>query len=141
MCSEWAVNIQRDSYASYVGHYPILAYFALAENESIGRERYNFMQVLSIPLLLCLFMTLRIANFVGCFALVGFRKCILDVFSCVVVSVFRFSYLFVLCCITYPLVLAPFELNSYTQETVQTRTRKTMSSLTSSFVQTSVYKN
>ncbi|BBH01989.1 Splicing factor 3B subunit 5/RDS3 complex subunit 10, partial [Prunus dulcis] len=30
---EWAVNIQRDSYASYVGHYPILAYFALAENE------------------------------------------------------------------------------------------------------------
>lgn len=45
LCSEWAVNIQRDSYASYVGHYPILSYFALAENESIGRERYNFMQV------------------------------------------------------------------------------------------------
>lgn len=43
--SEWAVNIQRDSYASYVGHYPMLAYFAVAENESIGRERYNFMQV------------------------------------------------------------------------------------------------
>ena len=41
---EWAVNIQRDSYASYVGHYPVLAYFAIAENESIGRERYNFMQ-------------------------------------------------------------------------------------------------
>ncbi|PIA36352.1 hypothetical protein AQUCO_03400327v1 [Aquilegia coerulea] len=41
---EWAVNIQRDSYASYVGHYPMLAYFAIAENESIGRERYNFMQ-------------------------------------------------------------------------------------------------
>ncbi|KAJ6988677.1 hypothetical protein NC653_021564 [Populus alba x Populus x berolinensis] len=36
---EWAVNIQRDSYASYIGHYPMLAYFALAENESIGRER------------------------------------------------------------------------------------------------------
>ncbi len=47
MCSEWAVNIQRDSYASYVGHYPLLAYFAIAENESIGRERYNFMQVFS----------------------------------------------------------------------------------------------
>ncbi|XP_025822044.1 splicing factor 3B subunit 5 isoform X1 [Panicum hallii] len=41
---EWAVNIQRDSYASYIGHYPMLAYFAIAENESIGRERYNFMQ-------------------------------------------------------------------------------------------------
>nr|GMD22103.1 Splicing factor 3B subunit 5/RDS3 complex subunit 10 [Ipomoea batatas] len=44
---EWAVNIQRDSFASYVGHYPMLAYFAIAENESIGRERYNFMQVCS----------------------------------------------------------------------------------------------
>ena len=44
-CSEWAVNIHRDSYASYVGHHPVLAYFAVAENESIGRERYNFMQV------------------------------------------------------------------------------------------------
>jgi splicing factor 3B subunit 5 len=43
--SEWAVNIQRDSYASYVGHYPMLSYFAIAENESIGRERYEFMQV------------------------------------------------------------------------------------------------
>ncbi|CAN6560665.1 unnamed protein product [Malus baccata var. baccata] len=46
---EWAVNIQRDSYASYVGHYPMLAYFALAENESIGRERYNFMQKMLLP--------------------------------------------------------------------------------------------
>ncbi|URE00156.1 Splicing factor 3B subunit 10 (SF3b10) [Musa troglodytarum] len=36
---EWAVNIQRDSYASFIGHYPILAYFAVAENESIGREQ------------------------------------------------------------------------------------------------------
>ncbi|XVF75013.1 hypothetical protein PTKIN_Ptkin13bG0155100 [Pterospermum kingtungense] len=45
---EWAVNIQRDSYASYVGHYPMLAYFAVAENESIGRERYNFMQDIAL---------------------------------------------------------------------------------------------
>jgi hypothetical protein len=52
MCSEWAVNIQRDSYASYVGHYPLLAYFAIAENESIGRERYNFMQVMLVSVLL-----------------------------------------------------------------------------------------
>lgn len=53
------MNIGRDSYASYVGHYPILAYFAIAENESIGRERYNFMQVcfygLSFSLLLVKF--------------------------------------------------------------------------------------
>ncbi|XP_058089460.1 uncharacterized protein At4g14342 isoform X1 [Magnolia sinica] len=46
---QWAVNIQRDSYASYIGHYPILAYFAIAENESIGRERYNFMQKMLLP--------------------------------------------------------------------------------------------
>ncbi|XP_023528359.1 uncharacterized protein At4g14342-like [Cucurbita pepo subsp. pepo] len=46
---EWAVNIQRDSYASYVGHYPVLANFAIAENESIGRERYNFMQKMLLP--------------------------------------------------------------------------------------------
>ncbi|KAK4856701.1 hypothetical protein QYF36_020222 [Acer negundo] len=46
---EWAVNIQRDSFASYIGHYPMLAYFAIAENESIGRERYNFMQKMLLP--------------------------------------------------------------------------------------------
>ncbi|XP_074556373.1 uncharacterized protein At4g14342 isoform X2 [Curcuma longa] len=46
---EWAVNIQRDSYASYIGHYPILAYFSVAENESIGRQRYNFMQKMLLP--------------------------------------------------------------------------------------------
>ncbi|BAH94221.1 Os08g0278966 [Oryza sativa Japonica Group] len=46
---EWALNIQRDSYASYIGHYPVLAYFAIAENESIGRERYNFMQKMLLP--------------------------------------------------------------------------------------------
>ncbi|GAA0163421.1 RNA splicing factor [Lithospermum erythrorhizon] len=44
---EWAVNIARDSYASYVGHYPMMAYFAVAENESIGRERYNLMQAIA----------------------------------------------------------------------------------------------
>jgi splicing factor 3B subunit 5 len=42
---EWAVNIHRDSYASYVGRPTMLQYFAVAENESIGRVRYNMMQV------------------------------------------------------------------------------------------------
>ncbi|XP_042489298.1 uncharacterized protein At4g14342-like [Macadamia integrifolia] len=41
---EWSLNVQHDSYASYAGHYPILTYFAIVENESIGRERYNFLQ-------------------------------------------------------------------------------------------------
>ncbi|GAU23866.1 hypothetical protein TSUD_369740, partial [Trifolium subterraneum] len=50
---EWAVNIQRDSYASYIGHYPLLSYFAIAENESIGRQRYTFMQCFLYLLVQC----------------------------------------------------------------------------------------
>eukprot|EP00922_Rhytidocystis_sp_ex-Travisia-forbesii_P000095 GHVS01000144.1.p1 GENE.GHVS01000144.1~~GHVS01000144.1.p1 ORF type:complete len:104 (+),score=14.86 GHVS01000144.1:48-314(+) len=46
---EWASNIQRDTLASHVGHYPRLAYFAVAENESIGRMRYKCLQQLSRP--------------------------------------------------------------------------------------------
>ena len=42
---EWAVNVHRDSYASYFGHHSMLQYFAVAENESIGRVKYNMMQV------------------------------------------------------------------------------------------------
>eukprot|EP00976_Prorocentrum_cordatum_P009529 190175-Prorocentrum_minimum.AAC.7 len=45
---EWAVNIHRDSYASYVGHHPMLAYFAIAENESIGRVRFTPLVFLGI---------------------------------------------------------------------------------------------
>jgi len=36
---DWAKNIHRDSYASYIGHHPMLAYFATVENESIGRVK------------------------------------------------------------------------------------------------------
>ncbi len=46
---EWAVNIHRDSYASYIGHHPMLCYHAVAENESIGRIKYNFMQKMLLP--------------------------------------------------------------------------------------------
>ena len=49
---EWAVNIHRDSYAAYVGRPTMLQYFAVAENESIGRVRYNMMQVRDRPLAL-----------------------------------------------------------------------------------------
>ena len=43
--SEWAVNMHRDTLAAHVGHYPMTMFFAVAENESIGRVRYNLMQV------------------------------------------------------------------------------------------------
>lgn len=46
---EWAVNIHRDSYASYIGHHPLCAYFAIAENESIGRMKYRFKQNMLLP--------------------------------------------------------------------------------------------
>ena len=46
---EWAVNIHRDSYAAYVGRPTMLQYFAVAENESIVRVRYNMMQVCDRP--------------------------------------------------------------------------------------------
>jgi splicing factor 3B subunit 5 len=36
---EWALNIHRDSYASYIGHHPMLAYFSTVENESVGRVK------------------------------------------------------------------------------------------------------
>ncbi len=38
---EWAVNVHRDSYASYIGHHPLVSYFAIAENESVGRKKYD----------------------------------------------------------------------------------------------------
>ena len=46
---EWLLNIHRDSYASYVGHYNMLAYFAVVQNESIGRVRYEFRQKMLLP--------------------------------------------------------------------------------------------
>jgi splicing factor 3B subunit 5 len=46
---EWLLNIHRDSYASYIGHHNMLAYFAVVQNESIGRVRYEFLQKMLLP--------------------------------------------------------------------------------------------
>ncbi len=46
---EWAVNIHRDSYASFIGHHNMVSYFAVAENESVGRVKYNLMQKMLLP--------------------------------------------------------------------------------------------
>ena len=32
-----------------MGHHPMMQYFAVAENESIGRVRYNFQQKMLLP--------------------------------------------------------------------------------------------
>ncbi|XP_078164292.1 uncharacterized protein At4g14342-like [Carex rostrata] len=44
-----AADISRDLYASYMGRHYMLAYIGISENESIGRERYNFMQKMLLP--------------------------------------------------------------------------------------------
>ncbi|KAF9902158.1 hypothetical protein EC991_005238 [Linnemannia zychae] len=46
---EWGVNQARDTYASYVGHYPMMSYFALAENESIARVKFNITEKMVQP--------------------------------------------------------------------------------------------
>eukprot|EP00199_Chlamydomonas_sp_CCMP681_P003844 CAMPEP_0119101078 /NCGR_PEP_ID=MMETSP1180-20130426/214_1 /TAXON_ID=3052 ORGANISM="Chlamydomonas cf sp, Strain CCMP681" /NCGR_SAMPLE_ID=MMETSP1180 /ASSEMBLY_ACC=CAM_ASM_000741 /LENGTH=106 /DNA_ID=CAMNT_0007085127 /DNA_START=23 /DNA_END=343 /DNA_ORIENTATION=+ len=46
---EWAVNIHRDSYASYIGHHNLLSYMALVQNESTGRVKYEFLQKMLLP--------------------------------------------------------------------------------------------
>lgn len=46
---DWGLNIQRDTLASHVGHYSRLAYFAVAENESIRRIRYRCLSEMVSP--------------------------------------------------------------------------------------------
>ena len=43
--SEWAVNQHRDSLALYVGFDSLAQYISIAENESIGRVKFNALQV------------------------------------------------------------------------------------------------
>jgi len=43
--SEWLVNQHRDSAASYIGHYNLLDYFALVENETRARTKFNLLEV------------------------------------------------------------------------------------------------
>lgn len=47
--SEWAVNQHRDSLASYVGHHNLMEFFAVAENESKARVKFNFLQKMLQP--------------------------------------------------------------------------------------------
>lgn len=47
--SEWAVNQHRDSYASHLGHQDLLSYFAVVQNEAIGRARFNMMERMVQP--------------------------------------------------------------------------------------------
>jgi splicing factor 3B subunit 5 len=42
---EWASNQHRDTIASHIGHHDMLSFFAIAQNDSIGRVRYQLLEV------------------------------------------------------------------------------------------------
>lgn len=42
---EWVNNQHRDTLASHIGHYDMLSYIAVAQNDSIGRVKYQLMEV------------------------------------------------------------------------------------------------
>ncbi|KAG7147712.1 hypothetical protein HYQ46_003427 [Verticillium longisporum] len=46
---EWKTNIHRDTYASIVGHPPMLAYIALAENEPVHLVRARLIRKMLQP--------------------------------------------------------------------------------------------
>ncbi len=46
---EWATNQHRDSCASHIGHSDMMAYFAVAQNDSIGRIRYQLLEKMVLP--------------------------------------------------------------------------------------------
>lgn len=46
---EWGSNIQRDTLASFVGHHPMLSYFATAQNQATGRTRYALLEKMLAP--------------------------------------------------------------------------------------------
>jgi splicing factor 3B subunit 5 len=46
---EWMTNQHRDSYASYIGHYDLLNYLAISENETKARLKFNFLKKMTQP--------------------------------------------------------------------------------------------
>eukprot|EP00586_Coscinodiscus_wailesii_P011375 CAMPEP_0172504488 /NCGR_PEP_ID=MMETSP1066-20121228/179088_1 /TAXON_ID=671091 /ORGANISM="Coscinodiscus wailesii, Strain CCMP2513" /LENGTH=86 /DNA_ID=CAMNT_0013280691 /DNA_START=44 /DNA_END=304 /DNA_ORIENTATION=+ len=46
---EWATNQHRDTLSSHVGHYDLLSYFAVAQNDSIGRVRSQMLEKIIQP--------------------------------------------------------------------------------------------
>jgi len=46
---EWLTNQHRDSFASYMGHFDMLNYFGLVENEAKARIRFNLMERMLQP--------------------------------------------------------------------------------------------
>ena len=45
---EWGSNQHRDTICSHIGHYDMLSFFAVAQNDSVGRVRYQLLEVNSL---------------------------------------------------------------------------------------------
>ena len=46
---EWVTNMHRDTMASHVGHYDQMSYYAVAQNESLGRVKKEFLEKMLEP--------------------------------------------------------------------------------------------
>ena len=46
---EWAVNMQRDTLASHIGHEDMLYFASIAENESVARVRFTMLEKMLQP--------------------------------------------------------------------------------------------
>jgi splicing factor 3B subunit 5 len=46
---EWVSNMHRDTMASHVGHYDQMSYYAVAQNESLGRVKREFLEKMLEP--------------------------------------------------------------------------------------------
>ncbi|RNA41960.1 putative splicing factor 3B subunit 5 [Brachionus plicatilis] len=46
---EWLTNQHRDTLASFIGHYDLLNYLAIAENESKARLKFNYLKRMVQP--------------------------------------------------------------------------------------------
>lgn len=47
--SEWLTNQHRDTYATHLGHHDQLAYIAVAQNDAVGRVRYQMLEKMLQP--------------------------------------------------------------------------------------------
>ncbi len=47
--SEWLTNQHRDTYATHLGHHDQLAYIAVAQNDAVGRVRYQLLEKMLQP--------------------------------------------------------------------------------------------
>lgn len=70
---EWVTNQHRDTLASHIGHYDMLSYIAVAQNDSIGRVRYQLLEV-------CMYVLMN--------------DCL---YTCIIITPITFLHLLLLC--------------------------------------------